>query len=398
MLRPMHRPVVELAKDMEASIRRGHPWLFDRALRRMPAVAAGDLVTVARSGRHLAVGYADPGAPIAVRVLETDPGAEVGAAWARERARQTAAVRVGDPRLAASDAVRAVHGEGDGMPGLVIDLYAGVAVVVFDGSGAAGFWRPRVGAVLAGLRDAGLTARSAWLKPQRRGGGGGELLEGDEPPPLVDIEENGARYTVDVRRGQKTGFFLDQRDNRRVAGELAAGAEVLNLFAYTGGFSVQAALGGARRVVTVDLAAAAVDAARDNFTRSGLEPAAHRFEAADVFDVLARERDAGARYDLVICDPPSFAPNARARGRALEAYRRLNAEALGVVAGGGVLLTASCSSHVGEVDLIACVADAAVRAGRRLRVRQIRGAATDHPVRPAFPEGHYLTLLECAVE
>ncbi len=394
----MQRPVAELAKDLEASIRRGHPWVFDRALRKMPRVASGEVVALARGGRRLAVGYADPEAPIAVRVLETDADAEVGAAWVRERARLAASVRLGDPRLAACDAVRAIHGEGDGMPGLVVDLYAGVAVVVFDGAGADGFWRPRAGDVLAGLRDAGMNVGSAWLKPQRRGGGSGELLDGDEPPALVVIEENGARYGVDVRRGQKTGFFLDQRDNRRIAGELAAGADVLNLFAYTGGFSVQAALGGARRVVTVDLAAGAVAAARDNFSRSGLEPTAHRFEAADAFEFIARERAAGARYDLVICDPPSFAPSARARGRALDAYRRLNAEALGLVAGGGVLLTASCSSHIGEVDLIDCVAEAAVRAGRRLRLRQIRGAATDHPVRPAFPEGRYLTLLECAVE
>lgn len=395
---PMSRPVVVLSKDLSDSIRAGHPWIFDRALRAMPsAVRAGDEVEIEAQGRRVAVGFADPGSPIAVRVLEPDASAELGAAWARQRAREAAALRVGDPRLAASDGVRMIHGEGDYLPGLVVDVYAGHAVVVFDGAGAAGFWSERLDAVLDGLSDAGVEVRSARARIRTRGPRATELVRGADAPDTVAIEENGARFEVDLVKGQKTGFFLDQRDNRALVRELAAGAEVLNLFAYTGGFSVHAALGGARRVTTVDVAAPAVRAAEHNFALNGLEARAHRFIAEDAFAVLGRELDAGRRYDLVICDPPSFAPSQRTRARALGAYLDLNVAAMRAVAPGGLLVTASCSSHYSEADLIGCVAEASARLGRRTRLHDIRGAATDHPVRPAFPEGRYLALLVASV-
>lgn len=394
----MSRPVVVLSKDLSDSIRAGHPWIFDRALRAMPsAVRAGDEVEIEGQGRRLAVGFADPGSPIAVRILEPDAGAEVGAAWARQRAREAAGLRVGDPRLGASDGVRVIHGEGDYLPGLVIDVYAGHAVVVFDGAGAAAFWSARLDSVLAGIEDSGMVLHSATARVRSRGPRVSEVVHGVAPPETVVIEENGARFEVDLAKGQKTGFFLDQRDNRALIGGLAAGADVLNLFAYTGGFSVHAALGGARRVTTVDVAAPAVRGAERNFELNGLDRGAHVFVAADAFEVLAREQDAGRRYDLVICDPPSFAPSQRARGNAVRAYLELNVAALAVVAPGGLLVTASCSSHYAEADLIACVAEASARAGRRTRLHDVRGAATDHPVRPAFPEGRYLSLLIASV-
>jgi len=385
---------VELVKDLEQAIEAGHPWLWDRAVRwpaRRPA--AGEVVEVARRGRVLATGWADPGAPIAVRLIDGH-----GGPWARERAAAAARVRVGDPLLAGTDAMRLVHGENDYMPGLVVDLYAGWAVAVFDGAGAAGFWRPLIGDVVAGLGDAGIAVHGVWEKAQRGRGGAGAPLHGPAPPEAIVIDEHGARFAVDVRHGQKTGLFLDQRDNRRLVGQLAAGAEVLNLFGYTGGFSVHAALGGARRVTTVDLAGPAIAAARDNFVRNGIDPGAHRFEVADCFELLAAAEAAAERWDLVICDPPSFAPSERARPRALDAYRRLQLACLGVVEAGGTLVTASCSSHVGADDLLELLATASARRRRRTRVVQIRGAGSDHPVRPGFPEGRYLDLLVCRVD
>ena len=388
------RPVLVLGKDVRALLRAGHPWIYDRALRlpREP-IAPGTLVEVCAEterGEPLAVGYYDPTSPIRVRVLDRNVTVAIDDVWVAERARHAAAFRASDPALAETDAVRAIHGEGDYMPGLVLDVYAGTGVAVFDGAAAAAVWQPRLGAVIEGLRAGGISVTRLWGRTR---GEGGKLLAGDAPPEAVTIHEHGARYEVDVRRGQKTGFFLDQRHNRRMVRDLAADAAVLNLFSYTGGFSVQAALGGARRVTSVDVAAPAVEAARRNFALSGLAVGDHEFMVADAFaaleDAVAEQRC----WDLVVVDPPSFAPSEKARPRALAAYRRLNGMALRTVAPGGLLVTASCSSHVTGDDLLAVIGLAAADAHRRVRLRTERGAASDHPVRAGFPEGRYLKLL-----
>lgn len=398
----MARPVLSLAKDVTRAVRAGHPWVFDRALH-PPArpLRPGDLVEVAYRGQSLAVGFADPDSPIAVRLLDRDPRADVGFLWARGRAERAAALRAGDPNLVGTNAFRVIHGENDRMPGLVLDFYAGTGVMLFDGAGAQSFWSPLVEAVAAGCRDAGIPLRRIWARGSSsaaRGNGGGEALWGDAAPELIQVEEHRARFEVDVRRGQKTGLFLDQRDNRRRVGALSAGARVLNLFSYTGGFSVHAAMGGASSVTTVDISESVVAAARRNFALSEIAEKSHRFVAADAFDFLDAAWRAKEHYDLVVCDPPSFAPNERAKPAALRAYRRLNARALEVVSSGGLLVTASCSSHVTTDDLIDVVAEASSRCKRSVRLRQICGAATDHPVLPGFPEGRYLTLLVVYVD
>ena len=373
----MKRPVLRLAKPLRDAIAAGHPWVYDRAVRASPGEGVATLVD---DEGPLATVAVDPASPIRARVLDLDPHARIDAGWAKGRARAAAAARAADPMLADTDAVRLVHGENDFMPGLTIDVYAGTAVVVFDGPAMERLWRPLLPAVLDG---AGIAR--AWVRGARGGGGAGEAI-GAVPDEIV-IREGAARFEVDVRRGQKTGFFLDQRHNRAVVAAHAAGAEVLNLFSYTGGFSIQAALGGARHVTSVDLAAPAIDAARRNAARSGVT--AHDAVAADAFEFLAEAAARGRRWDLVICDPPSFAPSEKAKPKALRAYARLNAMAAAVVAPGGLFASASCSSHVTEADLLAVLA----RSGRRLRVRHILGAASDHPVLPAFPEGRYLTFV-----
>jgi 23S rRNA (cytosine1962-C5)-methyltransferase len=405
------RPVVVLAKDLRQRIQEGHPWLYDRALARLPPdLVPGALVRIAHAGQPLAVGFADPGSPIAVRVLGLDPDDPLDHAWASARAEQAARCRLADPRLAALDALRVVHGESDAMPGLVIDVYRDTGVVVFDGAAAAAFWLPRMDAVWHGIAAAGLSLARLWARPVRARPSddaadapeaadaagdrrAGRLLRGDEPPAQILIDEFGARFEVDVRAGQKTGFFLDQRHNRQLVRELAAGAEVLNLFAYTGGFSVHAALGGARRVTSVDIARPAIEAARRNFGHSGLRAEDHVFAVEDAFEFLARAGARGERFDVVIVDPPSFAPSERARPRALRAYGKLDRLALDVVAPGGWLVSASCSSHVTGADMTAVLATAAAGAGRRVRVVDVRGADRDHPMLPAFPEGSYLQAL-----
>jgi 23S rRNA (cytosine1962-C5)-methyltransferase len=198
------------------------------------------------------------------------------------------------------------------------------------------------------------------------------------------------RFGVDLAHGQKGGLFLDQRDNRARVAELAAGQRVLNLFGYSGGYSIYAAAGGARETTTVDLAAPAIAAARRNFERNGLPPEGARFVTGDAFDFLARAAAAGERYDLVVSDPPSFASSAGGLPRALAAYRRLHRLAASVTAPGGLLCAASCSSHVGRAAFLDTVEEGASDAGRRFALLELRGAAPDHPTIAAFPEGEYL--------
>ncbi len=378
-----------LTKPLRARIRAGHPWIYDRALAPPPrGIAAGELVTIADDEGPVATAFADPGSPIRARVLD-DPGAVIDAGWVRARAESAAARRARDPLLVGCTGRRLVHGEADACPGLVVDAYADTAVIVFDGAAAAAFWRGHTAAVLAGLERGGAAIAHAWIRGVRgrRAGGEAEAFRGDPPAEIV-IAEDEARFAVDVRAGQKTGFFLDQRENRRAIRRHAAGCAVLNVFSYTGGFSLHALLGGASRVTSVDSAAPAMRGLERNLALSELDGAAHEGAVADAFEFLERAAAQRRRWDLVIVDPPSFAPSERARPAALAAYRKLAAAALAVVEPGGRFALASCSSHVTELDLLDAVAGITP-----LRARSITGAASDHPVLPAFPEGRYLKFL-----
>ncbi|MDQ3334759.1 MAG: class I SAM-dependent rRNA methyltransferase [Myxococcota bacterium] len=314
-------------------------------------------------------------------------GATIDGAWVRGRVEAAAARRARDPLLVGCTGRRLVHGEGDACPGLVIDQYADTAVIVFDGDAAAMFWRERIEDVLAGLERGGAELAHVWVRGSRRDRSGAFALRGDPPMEIV-ITEDEARFAVDVRAGQKTGFFLDQRDNRRTIRRHAAGASVLNVFAYTGGFSLHASLGGAVRVTSVDVAAPAIDGLRRNVELSGLPAEGHEPVVLDAFEFFARANAQRRKWDLVIVDPPSFAPSERARPAALSAYRKLVAAALAVVEPGGRFALASCSSHVTEADLLEIVAGMGP-----LRLRAAAGAASDHPVLPSFPEGRYLKFL-----
>ncbi|TMQ09989.1 MAG: class I SAM-dependent rRNA methyltransferase [Deltaproteobacteria bacterium] len=390
------RCTVRLTKPLRDRIRAGHPWIYDRALAALPpGLAAGDVIALADPQGELALAFADPDSPIRARVL-APPGTPLDPAWAAGRAEAAAARRRRDPLLAGCTGRRLVHGEADALPGLVIDLYDTTCVVVFDGPAAAAFWRPRLPDLFAGLERGGAAIAHAWLRGDRRrtsasgsglGSGSGAPLRGDPPAEIV-IAEDDARFAVDIRAGQKTGFFLDQRDNRRTIRRHAAGQTVLNLFAYTGGFSLHSALGGATHITSVDIAPPAIANLERNLALSHLPATAHELVIADAFDFLARAARQHRRWDLVIADPPSFAPSERTRPAALAAYKKLAAAALAVTAPTGRFALASCSSHITEADLLDQVAGLA-----DLRLRLAAGAASDHPVLPAFPEGRYLKFL-----
>jgi 23S rRNA (cytosine1962-C5)-methyltransferase len=384
------RPAVRLRRPLRPTIRRGHPWIYDQALGPL-ALPPGTIATVVDHDGPIATAMIDPDGPIRARVLDLDPVARIDDAWVAGRAAAAAGRRRVPPGLAATDALRAIHGENDGLPGLTVDVYAGVAVVVFDGGAAAALWQPRWPAVRAGLVDGGVAVHATWTRGVRgaraAGHGDGAI------PERIRIREGTAAFDVDVRHGQKTGFFLDQRANRARVAELAAGAEVLNLCAYTGGFSVRAGLAGAARVTSVDLAAPAIAAADRHWRLNGLAAAGHEGVVADAFAFLEDAVARGRRWDITIVDPPSFAASEAARPQALAAYQRLNRLALQATRPGGLLVSASCSSHVHEADLRAVLAEAGRTCGRDLRVVEVRGADADHPTLPAFPEGRYLQLL-----
>ncbi|RME12126.1 MAG: class I SAM-dependent rRNA methyltransferase, partial [Ardenticatenia bacterium] len=214
-----------------------------------------------------------------------------------------------------------------------------------------------------------------------------------EEEKRVQIEENGLRFWVDLWEGQKTGFYLDQRENRQRIGRLAAGKRLLNCFAYNGGFSLAAALGGARFVESVDVAANALEDARRTFALNGLDPDAHAFTRADVFDLLEQYAREGRTFDVVVLDPPSFARSKNQRHKAIRAYTRLNALALNLIPPGGLLVSSSCTAQVSHADFLNMLATAAAKAGRRLRILHDAGQPLDHPVPPHFPEGRYLKFV-----
>jgi 23S rRNA (cytosine1962-C5)-methyltransferase len=331
----------------------------------------------ARNRSPLAVGYWDARAPIAVRILTDDPAAALPALLT---ARLAAALerRLGRLDLQLTNAFRWVHGEADRLPGLHVDVYGDVATVRYDGEGAAAFYQRLPSA----LSEVGRPIRlRAIIDRDRRD---------ESSPGEVEVREAGRRFLVDLERGQKGGLFLDQRENREEVGRRARGKTVLNLFGYTGGFSVHAAAGGAAATDTVDLARPALEAARRNFALNDMPADRHRVQAQDAFVFLERAAVAGQSWDIVISDPPSFVhrKDALAAGRA--AYRRLHALAAAVVAPGGLFCPASCSSHIDRKTFLATVEEGTRKAGRTFALETIRGAGFDHPVAPWFPEGDYL--------
>jgi 23S rRNA (cytosine1962-C5)-methyltransferase len=394
-----------LQKDLARHLRAGHPWVFRKAVEKAPrGLPAGAIVDVVEGERFVARGYYDPHSAICVRILTREPAETIDAAFWRRRVERAVALR--RELVHGTTGWRVVHGESDGLPGVVADRYDRWIVLKLYSAGLT----PHRGHIVEALR-ASSAATGAGVDPAPLAGvygrdeiphdeeddaaaPQGRVLWGAEPPERIAIDEHGMRMLVDVRRGQKTGTFLDQRENRRLVRSLARGrGEVLNLFSYTGGFSVAAALGGARRVVSVDQDADALALARENFRENGLDPAGHAFDAADAFDLLARNKREGRRFGLVVCDPPAFAKSQKAVEGALAGYASLNRAALAVLAPGGLLVTASCSARVSAEQFYDAVREAAFKSRVELQLVDERRQPPDHPVSPQFREGRYLKCL-----
>ncbi len=393
-------PTIVLKRGRESSLLRHHPWVFSGAIRHEPpGLSPGATVSVlSEDGRVLGTGAYSPVSQIRTRMWSFAEDAAVDEAFLGERLRDAIALRAALPGLEHATGQRLVNAEADGLPGLIVDRYAGWLVCQFLSAGT-DRWREALVDLLAeSVPCEGIYERSdADVRgkeglPSRVG-----RLHGSEPPDLVEIRERNCRYLVDIRNGHKTGFYLDQRNNRHALQPYSVDRTVLNCFCYTGGFGVSALKHGAQHVVNVDVAESALALAARNASLNGLDE--ERFECvrADVFTFLRSCRDARKSFDVIVLDPPRFAAAKSHVQRASRGYKDINLLAFKLLRPGGKLLTFSCSGSISAPLFQKIVADAALDAGRPARALQFLDQAPDHPVLLSFPEGRYLKGLVCQV-
>jgi 23S rRNA (cytosine1962-C5)-methyltransferase len=384
---------LHLKKGREKSLKRRHPWIFSGAVEKVSGKpGAGETIEVLdAAGKPLALAAWSPKSQIRARVWTFSPAEAVDAAFFRSRVERAIALREGLPAAKHTNALRLVHGESDGLPGVVVDQYADVLVAQFLSAGAER-WRD---AILDALMErAGCAAIFERSDAEVRKLEGLEarvgFARGNREASRCPIVEYGLNFRVDVREGQKTGFFLDQRENRQRIRALAAGRRVLDGFSYTGGFALAALAGGAAHVTALESSAEAFEVARDNLAANPLDPSRVEWVKADVFQRLRTLRDQHAHFDLIVLDPPKFAPTAAQARNAARAYKDINLLAFKLLAPGGLLATFSCSGGVSAELFQSIVAGAALDAGAEAKIIERFGAAADHPVALEFPEGEYL--------
>lgn len=393
---------ITLKPKREKSVLNRHPWVFSGAIARVTGEPRpGETIDVfANDGRWLARGAYSPRSQIRVRIWSFDRSQPIDAAFFKTRLQQALGLRRRILAGADTDACRLVGGESDGLPGLIVDRYDRWLVCQFLTAGTER-WK---GTIVDGLEDlipdlSGIYERSDVDVRKKEGlAMTTGRLSGREPPEHVDIRENGRRYRVNVKAGHKTGFYLDQRDNRACIAAYARGAEMLNCFAYTGGFAVAALAAGAAHVVNIDSSAAVLELARINAGLNGLD--ARRVEAVtgDVFSLLRRYLADGRSFDLIVLDPPKFVTSKGSLMRASRGYKDINRLAFELLRPNGTLFTFSCSGLMGPDLFQKIVADAALDAGRHALILQWLNQAPDHPTALNFPEGRYLKGLVCRVE
>ncbi|HEU0189077.1 MAG TPA: class I SAM-dependent rRNA methyltransferase [Gallionella sp.] len=399
-------PCIILKAGREKSLLRRHPWIFSGAIERVDgAPASGDTLPVRdASGSFLAWAAYNAASQITARVWSWHEEEIIDAEFLRKRIANALAARrspLPSPSsgrgaggegtsTAQNTGMRLIHGESDGLPGLVVDQY-GDALVMQIGSAGAERWRDTCADILQELCNP--------VCIYERSDSDSRTLEGLELrngvlrgalPESVEVIENGLRFKVDVAAGQKTGFYLDQRDNRALTETLAKDKDVLNCFCYTGGFSLYALRGGAKSVLSIDASGDALRIAEENRARNGLDAARAEWQEADVFQALRKLRDQGRSFDLIILDPPKFAPTAAFAEKAARGYKDINLLGFKLLRPGGLLCTYSCSGGISEDLFQKIIAGAALDAGVNAQIIHYLHASADHPVLLSFPEGAYL--------
>ncbi len=398
----MNTPELTIDPSLRARLQQGHPWIYRNHVSGGERLRSGQWVRV-RCGGWVAYGLWDARSAIAVRVFSRT--AVPDADWFGERVWEAwdarAAIRNSIP---ATSAYRWIYGEGDGLPGLVVDRYGDYAVIHTYAESVQAIVAP-VAAAMRGC-DPDLRGVSLHQRPQDDEEGdpgvppavaGLRPLWGDLPPDDLVIQEHGLYFRADLRHGQKTGLFLDQRENRRAIESLSSGLTVLNCFAYTGGFSLYALRGGADTVISVDSGHGLAEATADNIALNRLEARRHSFITEDCFGLLDSYVKAGRRFQMVILDPPSFARTKGGAYAAQRAYTRLNALAMRCIEPGGLLVTSSCTSQIGPEGFRSMLGESAVAAPRRAQIIYEVGQPADHPVPVSFPEGRYLKFVVARV-
>ena len=386
-----------LKAGREKSLKRRHPWVFSGAVAKVQGnPGPGETIGLwSATGEFLAVAAYSPTSQIVARVWDWKER-DIDRAFFDEHVKRAVEQRRTLLQDTATDAVRLVHGESDGLPGVVADRYGDTVVLQLSSTGA-DRWR-------AEIADALLDASSAGRIWERSDADVRQLeglapvtaaLRGAREPTRITVTENGLKFGVDLEHGHKTGFYLDQRDNRRRVRELARGREVLDGFCYSGGFALNAAAGGAKSVTAVDSSAEALALARGNAEMNGLAQA--EWLEGDVFQMLRRFRDQARSFDLIVLDPPKFAPTAAHAEKAARAYKDINLLAFKLLRPGGLLATFSCSGGVGADLFQKIVAGSALDAGVQAQIIERLGPGADHPVALNFPEGDYLKGLICRV-
>jgi 23S rRNA (cytosine1962-C5)-methyltransferase len=382
---------IRLKPGKERAVERRHPWVFSGAIAKGGADMGETVRVEADDGRFLAWAAYSPASSIKLRVWSFTEGDRIDADLIRTRIDAAVAFRA---RLdIPSDAMRLVHAEADGLPGLIVDRYGDVLVAQFLSAGAERWRRDIIDALMAIDGVTRLFERSDSTNRKLEGLEGSTGWINGDGDSIVEITEHGWRFAVDVAEGHKTGHYLDQRDNRAAFARLVSGfgcARVLNCHAYTGGFAIAALSGGAAEVVSVDSSCPALSQAEAHVALNGFDPARARFVAADANAYLREQAGAGEMFDAIVLDPPKFAATVKHADRAARAYKDLNRVAFKALAPGGMLMTYSCSGAIGTELFQKIAASAALEAGVDAYVLHRLEAAPDHPMTLAFPEGEYL--------
>ncbi|MFA6015164.1 MAG: class I SAM-dependent methyltransferase [Gallionellaceae bacterium] len=384
-----------LKAGKEKSLLRKHPWIFSGAIQRVEGNPGdGETVQVrSASGQFLAQAAYNSKSQISARAWSYDDNILINKEFFNARIAHAVALRRALGMYPSPDnttGMRLIHGESDGLPGLIVDQYSDVLVMQL-GSAGCEFWRDTLADILQELcAPACIYERSDSDGREREGLPIRNGIVKGVLPEHLEVNENGLRFSVDVAAGQKTGFYLDQRDNRAQTGLLAQDKEVLNCFCYTGGFSLYALRGGAKSVLSIDASQEALQIAQHNVELNGLDATRAEWQCADVFTALRKLRDQNKKFDLIILDPPKFAPTAAFAEKAARGYKDINLLGFKLLRPGGLLFTYSCSGGINDDLFQKIIAGAALDAGVDAQIVKKLHAAADHPVLLSFPEGAYL--------
>lgn len=393
-------PSVKLKKGRDKSFNRKHPWIFSGAIDYIKDINTnGETVDIfSGDGKFLGYGSYSLHSQISVRVLSFNPEDKIDRDFIQYRIETAAQFRKQIINLETTNAYRVINAESDSLPGLVVDKYGDFLVCQFLSAGAE-FWKKETIEILLNIfNPTGIFERSDVEVREKEGlqqfkG----ILYGKEPEELIEILENGNKFLVDINLGHKTGFYLDQRDNRKLLETFSSEGEMLNCFSYTGGFSVYAIKAGASKVVNLDSSLEALSLAETNLTLNGIAPSKYENVQDDVFKYLRKLRDTNKQFDVIILDPPKFAESVSQIEKASRGYKDINLLALKLLKKNGVLFTFSCSGHIVPELFNKIIADAATDAGREVHILKYLTQSPDHAMLTSFPEGLYLKGLVCKV-